>query len=91
MQSLVVIKHGDILQNVLLCFMAGLVMPPLAAFLLETAKETFRNCVIPTISQATHAANKTICFQQIAVCFAGILRPTSPAAQSGQAVTGATR
>jgi hypothetical protein len=43
MQSLVVIKHGDILQNVLLCFIAGLVMPPLAAFLLEAAKEAFRN------------------------------------------------
>lgn len=43
MQSLVVIKHGDILQNVLLCCMAGLVMPPLAAFLLEAAKETFSN------------------------------------------------
>ena len=63
MQSLVVIKHGDILQNVLLCFMAGLVMPPLTAFPLETTKETFRNCIIPTIPQATHAADKTICFQ----------------------------
>jgi hypothetical protein len=46
MQSLVVIKHGDILQNVLLCFIAGLVIPPpLAAFLLEAAKEAFRNCI----------------------------------------------
>ena len=91
MQSLVVIKYGDILQNVLLCFIAGLVMSPLATFLLEAAKETFRNCVIPTISQATHATNKTICFQQIAVCFAGILRPASPVARSGQAVADATR
>ena len=63
MQSLVVIKHRDILQNVLLCCIAGLVMPPLAAFLLEAAKEAFRNCIIPTIPQATHAADKTICFQ----------------------------
>jgi len=37
MQSLVVIKHGDILQNVLLCLIAGLVMSPLATFLLEAA------------------------------------------------------
>ena len=63
MQSLVIIKHGDILQNILLCCMAGLVMPPLAAFLLEAAKETFRNRIIPTISQTTHTANKTVCFQ----------------------------
>ncbi len=56
MQSLVVIKHGDILQNVLLCFIAGLIMPPLAAFLLEAAKEAFRNCIIPTISLTIHAA-----------------------------------
>lgn len=67
MQSLVVIKHGDTLQNVLLCFIAGLVMSPLATFLLEAAREAFRHCIIPTIPQATHAANKTIGFQQIAV------------------------
>ncbi len=91
MQSLVVIKHGDILQNVLLCFIAGLVMSPLATFLLEAAKEAFRHCIIPTISQATHAANKTIGFQQIAVCFAGILRLASLAAQSTPAVADATR
>ena len=91
MQSLVVIKHSDILQNVLLCFMAGLVMPPLAAFLLEATKEAFRNRIIPTISQTTHVANKTVCFQQITVCFAGILRPASPAARSDQAVAGVAR
>lgn len=40
-------------------------MPRLAAFLLEAAKEAFRNCIIPTISQAAHAANKPYAFSRL--------------------------
>jgi len=63
MQSLAVIKHSDILQYILLCSILGLVVSPLAAFLLEAAKETFRNHIIPTIPQTAHTANKTLYFQ----------------------------
>jgi hypothetical protein len=63
--------------------MAGLVMPPLAAFLLEAAKEAFRNRIIPTISQTTHDANKTLCFQHITVCLAGIPRSECTISPSG--------
>ena len=63
MQSLAVIKYSDILQNILLCFMAGLVVSPLATFPLEATKKALSNRIIPAISQATHAANETVCFQ----------------------------
>ena len=74
MQSLAVIKYSDILQNVLLCFMAGLVMPPLAALLLEAAKEAFRNCIIPTISQTTHAANRMLSVDYGKLCWHTAIR-----------------
>jgi Zn-dependent protease with chaperone function len=38
MRSLSVIKHRDILQNILLRLIAGLVVPPLIAFLFKAAK-----------------------------------------------------
>ena len=73
MQSLVVIKYGDILQNVLLCFIAGLVMPPLAAFLPEAAKEAFRNCIIPTIAFSAHTTDHPMTFQHLLKFVAAIL------------------
>lgn len=56
MQSLSVIKHRDILQNILLRLITGLVVPPLIAFLFKAAK-AFRNRSAPTIFQAAHSVN----------------------------------
>lgn len=39
-QSVAVLKHRNILQYILLCCMAGLVVPPLNTFLFKTTKET---------------------------------------------------
>lgn len=64
MQSLSVIKHRDILQNILLRLIAGLVVPPLIAFLFKAAK-AFRNRNAPTIPQTAHAVNNPMCFQQL--------------------------
>lgn len=63
MQPQAVIKHRDILQNILLCSIAGLVVPPLATLPLEAAKKALSNRIIPAISQTAHAANKTVYFQ----------------------------
>jgi len=48
-------------------------MSSLATFPFEAAKKALSNRIIPAISQTAHAANKTVCFQEIAVSFAGIL------------------
>jgi hypothetical protein len=63
MQSLAVIKHGDILQYILLCFIPGLVVSPLATFPFEATKKALSNRIVPAISQTTHATNETVCFQ----------------------------
>ena len=47
MESLKVIKHGDVFQYVLLCLTSSLVVLPLHLFLLQAAKEALNDRVIP--------------------------------------------
>lgn len=42
MHSLVIIKYCNILQHILLCFISGLVMPPLATHCLRLPKKSFQ-------------------------------------------------
>jgi len=60
MKSLAVIKHGNIFQYILLCFMACLVVTPLHSLLLQATKKAFGNGIIPAITFATYAAFKAI-------------------------------
>ena len=43
MQPMAVVKHGYILQYILLGFIASLVVSPLDPFLLKATKEAFHN------------------------------------------------
>ena len=43
MQSIGIVKHGNILQYVLLSFRPGLIVSPLHAFLFQTSKEAFNH------------------------------------------------
>jgi len=45
MQSVTVIKHRYVIQNILLGFISGLVVPPVHPFLLQAAEEAFHNSV----------------------------------------------
>jgi hypothetical protein len=64
MQSLAVIKHRDVIQNILFCLLSGLVIAPMNPFLFQAREETFSNTVIPTITFSAHAADKMILVQK---------------------------
>ncbi len=49
MQPIVVVKHGYVIQHILLCVDSGLVISPVNPFLLQASEETFCNFVIPAI------------------------------------------
>jgi len=49
MQSVTVIKHRYVIQNILLCFISRLVVPPLHPFLLQAAEEALHNSVGPAM------------------------------------------
>jgi hypothetical protein len=63
MQSIAVIKHGYVIQHILLRFESSLVIPPMDSFLLQAPEEAFRNRIIPAITLATHAPDKAMGFQ----------------------------
>ena len=60
MQSMAVVKHGYILQDILLCFIASLVVPPLDPFLLKATKEAFHNGIVLAVAFSTHATDKAV-------------------------------
>src|SRR5690606_17734844 len=63
MQTAAVVKHGDVIQYILLGFMAGLVTPPLNPLLLHAAEEAFYDSIVPAVTLPAHAAFNAVCFQ----------------------------
>jgi len=63
MQPIAVVKHGYVVQHILLRVNSGLVIPPVDSFLFQASEETLCNCIIPAIAFATHAADKAVGFQ----------------------------
>ena len=63
MQPIAVVKHGYILQHILLRFETCLVVAPLNSLLFQAPEEAFRNRVILTVSFAAHATYKPMVFQ----------------------------
>ena len=63
MQSVTVIEHRYVLQNILLGFISSLVVPPVHPFLLQAAEEAFDNGIVPTITFSAHAAFDAMRFQ----------------------------
>lgn len=63
MQSVAVIKHRYVIQDILLGFISRLVVPPVHPFLLHATKEALHNGVIPTVAFAAHAAFEAMGFQ----------------------------
>gem|GEM_PF-6200484 len=59
-----VIKHGNILQYILLSCMTDLVVSPVDSFLFKAAEEAFCYSIIKTITDAAHTAHKTMYFQK---------------------------
>ncbi len=51
-------------------------MPPVHAFLLQAAKETFYDGIISAVSFSTHAAFKTMRVEQLPESFASVLAAT---------------
>jgi hypothetical protein len=65
MQSTAVVKHGDIVQYILLGFITSLVVSPLYPLLLQAAEEAFSYGIIPTIPFSAHAAIETMSVKQL--------------------------
>ena len=72
MQSAAVVKYGDIVQHILLGFVASLIASPLYPLLLQTAEEALSHGIIPTITFSAHAAFEAMCFEQLSEGFASI-------------------
>lgn len=51
MQPIAVVKHGHILEHVLLCFIAGLIVSPLDPLLFKATKEAFHNSIDAPMSR----------------------------------------
>jgi hypothetical protein len=49
MQSMTVVKHGDVVQYVLMRFTTCLIMPPLNPLLFQAAKEAFHHGIVPAV------------------------------------------
>ncbi len=64
MQSVAVIKHGYIVQDILLGLMSCLVTFPLHPFLFQAAEEALDHGIIPTMSFPAHTAFKSLGLEQ---------------------------
>ena len=71
MHPVAVIKHRDVFQNILLRFMAGLIVLPLHVFLLQRSEEAFYYRIILAVTFSTHTARELVQVQQLS---AGVLR-----------------
>lgn len=73
MQSMAVIKHGNIVQHILLSCITGLVVAPMDSFLFEATEKAFCHSIIKTIADAAHTPHKAVYFQKLSVLPSGIL------------------
>jgi len=74
MQPLAVVKHGYVVQHILLCFEPSLVITPVDTLLLQAPKEASCNRIIPAITFTTHAPDEAMGLKKPPEIFAGILR-----------------
>ncbi len=72
MQSVAVIKHRYVIQDILLGFIPALVVPPANTFLLQAAKEALDHRIVPTIALATHTADSEVFDHQAPVGLTGV-------------------
>lgn len=63
MQSIAVVKHQYVIQDVLLRLVSGLVISPIYPLILQAAEDTFCNGVVPAITFSAHAVFKTELFR----------------------------
>ena len=63
MQSVTVIKHRYVIQDILLRFIPGLVVMPMHPFLLQAAEEALDYSIVPAVAFSAHAALDTMSFQ----------------------------
>ena len=64
MQSVTVVKHGDVVQLVLMHFSTCLIIPPLNPLLFQAAKEALHHRIIPAVPLTAHAPFESLSFQQ---------------------------
>ena len=68
-----VIKHGNVLQHILLSRETGLILAPVDSLLFEAAEKAFCHSIIETIAITAHTTHKAVYFQKLLVLPAGIL------------------
>ena len=68
-----VIKHGNIVQHILLSCITCLVMAPVDFLLFEVAEKAFCHNIVETIADTAHTTHKALYFQNFVALPAGIL------------------
>jgi hypothetical protein len=63
MQSMDVVEHRDVIQDVLLLLVSCLVISSMYPLTLQAAEETSCNGVVPAITYSANAFNETMCIQ----------------------------
>lgn len=77
MQPMTVIKHGNIVQHILLSCITGLVMAPVDSFLFEIAKKAFCHGIVETIAVTAYTTHKAVYFRKLAALPTGMCDPRS--------------
>ena len=62
-----VIKHGNVLQHILLSCETGLIMAPVDSLLFEAAEKAFCHSIVETIAGTAHTTHKAMYFHKLAV------------------------
>lgn len=74
--ALAVVKYPDIFKDCHFCFLNGFKMLLIQPFLFQRAPETFHWCIIPTITFAPHAHDKSDFLFSFAVIIVAVLAST---------------
>ena len=73
MQSVTVIKHRYVIQDILLGFIPTLVVPPMHSFLLQAAEEALDYGIVPAVAFAAHARHHATVSEALLIFMACIL------------------
>ena len=76
METIAVIEHLDILDNIVRGISPSWVRVVIGPLCLQGPKESFRHCVVPTITLSGHTADHAILGQYPLIGVAGILTPS---------------
>ena len=76
MKPSAVVEHLDVINDVIASFLPRLVMPIRCPLAFQTPKESFRHCIVQTVSFTTHTTHHCMISQYVPISMRRILRAT---------------